>query len=81
MTRFHPRLLALALAAAALLHGAGCTLQGTGSIRGKVTYQDKKCFRVLWGRYPSAEAAHRALSSAPKFFSTAKNHPAVTGVR
>jgi hypothetical protein len=41
MTRFHPRLLALALAAAALLHGAGCTLQGTGSIRGKVTYQDK----------------------------------------
>ena len=45
------------------------------------TYQDKTCFRVLWGRYPSAEAAHRALSSAPKFFSTAKNHPAVTGVR
>jgi hypothetical protein len=45
------------------------------------SYQGRACFRVLWGRYPSAEAAHRALSAAPKFFSTSKNHPAVTGVR
>jgi hypothetical protein len=44
-------------------------------------YQGKTCFKVLWGRYPSIEAAHRALSGAPKFFSTPKNHPAVTGVR
>ncbi|HKD18220.1 MAG TPA: hypothetical protein VKG23_10135, partial [Thermoanaerobaculia bacterium] len=44
-------------------------------------YEGKTCFRVLWGKYPSIEAAHRALSSAPKFFATAKNHPAVTGVR
>jgi hypothetical protein len=44
-------------------------------------YEGKTCFRVLWGRYPSIEAAHRAVSSAPKFFSTGKNRPVVTGVR
>ena len=44
-------------------------------------YQGRTCFRVLWGRYPSPEAARRALSSAPKFFATSKNRPAVTGVR
>ena len=44
-------------------------------------YEGRTCFKVLWGRYPSIEAARRALSGAPKFFSTAKNHPAVTGVR
>ena len=44
-------------------------------------FQGRSCFKVLWGRYPSIEAAHRALPGAPKFFSTAKNHPAVTGVR
>jgi hypothetical protein len=55
-------------------HGGSMWVLGT-------SYEGKACFRVLWGRYPSAEAAHRALSSAPKFFSTPKNHPAVTGVR
>jgi hypothetical protein len=44
-------------------------------------FQGRSCFKVLWGRYPSIEAARRALPGAPKFFSTAKNHPAVTGVR
>jgi len=45
------------------------------------SYQGKTCFRVLWGRYATIEAAKRALSGAPRFFSTARNHPAVTGVR
>jgi hypothetical protein len=44
-------------------------------------YQDRTCFRVLWGRYPTIEAAKRGLGGAPRFFSTAKNRPAVTGVR
>jgi len=44
-------------------------------------YEGKTCFRVLWGHYPTPEAGHRALSSAPGFFSTPKNHPAVTAVR
>lgn len=45
------------------------------------SYQGKTCFRVLWGRYATIEAARRAQSGTPKFFSTPKNHPAVTGVR
>ena len=45
------------------------------------THQDRTCFRVLWGRYASIEAAKRGLGGAPKFFSTPKNRPAVTGVR
>jgi septal ring-binding cell division protein DamX len=44
-------------------------------------YEGKTCFRVLWGHYATPEAGHRALSSAPGFFSTGKNHPAVTAVR
>jgi len=44
-------------------------------------FQGKTCFKVLWGRYPSIEAARRAIPGSPKFFSTATNHPAVTGVR
>lgn len=44
-------------------------------------YQDRTCFRVLWGRYSTIEAAHRGLSGTPRFFSTPKNRPAVTGVR
>ncbi|HVQ54956.1 MAG TPA: hypothetical protein VMT25_07240 [Thermoanaerobaculia bacterium] len=44
-------------------------------------YEGKTCFRVLWGHYSTPEAGHRALSSAPGFFSTPKNHPAVTAVR
>ena len=45
------------------------------------SFQGKTCFRVLWGRYATPEAARRALAGSPRFFSTAKNHPAVTGVR
>jgi len=45
------------------------------------TYQGRSCFRVLWGRYPTPEAARRGLSGSPRFFSTARNHPAVTSVR
>ena len=44
-------------------------------------YEGKTCFRVLWGHYATPEAGHRALSSAPGFFSTPSNHPAVTAVR
>jgi hypothetical protein len=45
------------------------------------SFEGKTCFRVLWGRYATIEAARRALSGSPRFFSTPKNHPAVTGVR
>lgn len=44
-------------------------------------FQGKACFRVLWGHYATPEAGRRALSGAPAFFSTPKNHPAVTAVR
>jgi septal ring-binding cell division protein DamX len=41
----------------------------------------KECFRVLWGRYPTLDAAKAAKSSAPAYFNTASNHPAVVSVR
>ena len=44
-------------------------------------YQGKTCFRVLWGRYATIEAAKKGAQGVPKFFATPKNHPAVTGVR
>jgi hypothetical protein len=44
-------------------------------------YRGKTCFRVLWGRYPTREAADGALGSAPAFFSTPRNHPMVVPVR
>ena len=44
-------------------------------------HQDRTCFRVLWGHYPTIEAARRGLSGTPRFFSTPKNRPAVTAVR
>jgi len=44
-------------------------------------YQGRTCFRVLWGRYPTIEAARRGAGGAPRFFSTGKNRPAVTAVR
>jgi hypothetical protein len=43
-------------------------------------YQGRTCFRVLWGRYPSPEAAKRAQGRTPAFFSTAHNRPAVVAV-
>jgi hypothetical protein len=45
------------------------------------SYQGRTCFRVLWGRYATIEAAKRGQSGTPRFFSTSKNHPAVTAVR
>ena len=44
-------------------------------------YNGQTCFRVLWGRYPTREAARRALSGVPRFFSTPRNHPVVTAIR
>ncbi|MFY9551626.1 MAG: hypothetical protein WAU32_10785, partial [Thermoanaerobaculia bacterium] len=44
-------------------------------------YQGRTCFRVLWGRYPTREAAQRALARTPGFFSTRRNRPAVVAVR
>jgi hypothetical protein len=47
----------------------------------KVSHGGRDCFRVLWGRFPSIEAARRAKSGIPPFFTTATNHPAVVAVR
>lgn len=44
-------------------------------------HQGRKCFRVLWGRYPTLEAARRAKPGVPSFFSTPTNRPAVVAVR
>ncbi len=44
-------------------------------------FQGRTCFRVLWGRYPSLEAAKRAQGRTPAFFSTPHNRPAVVAVR
>jgi hypothetical protein len=44
-------------------------------------YGGKTCFRVLWGRYPSKEAARRALAGVPSFFSSNHNKPVVTAIR
>lgn len=37
----------------------------------------RDCFRVMWGRYPSLDAAKRAKTAIPSFFTTPSNHPAV----
>jgi septal ring-binding cell division protein DamX len=44
-------------------------------------YEGKTCFRVLWGRYATKDAARRALSGVPAFFSAAHNRPVVTAIR
>jgi septal ring-binding cell division protein DamX len=41
----------------------------------------RECFKVLWGRYPTLEAAKKAKLKAPSFFQTATNHPAVVRVK
>ena len=41
----------------------------------------RDCFRVLWGRFPTLEAARRAKRGIPRFFETGSNHPAVVSVR
>jgi hypothetical protein len=45
------------------------------------SFQGRTCFRVLWGRYSSREAARQALAAAPSFFSTPRNHPMVVAIR
>jgi hypothetical protein len=47
----------------------------------KTSFRGRTCFRVLWGRYPSREAAETGLSGAPAFFSTPRNHPMVVAIR
>ncbi|MEX0878441.1 MAG: hypothetical protein WD451_01785 [Thermoanaerobaculia bacterium] len=44
-------------------------------------FHGRTCFRVQWGRYLTREAARRALSGAPAFFSTPRNRPIVVPVR
>jgi Domain of unknown function (DUF4388) len=44
-------------------------------------FKGQTCFRVLWGRYPSKEAARRALAGVPAFFNSAPNRPVVTAIR
>jgi len=41
----------------------------------------RDCFRVLWGRYPTLDAAKRAKGGIPAFFTTSSNRPAVVSVR
>ena len=41
------------------------------------SYRGKTCFRVLWGRYPSRDAAESGKAQAPSFFATSRNHPMV----
>ncbi len=43
----------------------------------KTSFRGRTCFRVFWGRYPTREDAESALSGAPAFFSTPRNHPMV----
>ncbi len=44
-------------------------------------HRGRDCFKVLWGRYPSLEAARRAKSGIPAFFTTSANRPAIVSVR
>ncbi len=41
----------------------------------------RDCFRVLWGRYRTREAAIQAKAGIPSFFVTPSNRPAVVAVR
>lgn len=44
-------------------------------------HRGRNCYRVLWGRYPSLEAARAAKAGVPGFFTTPANRPAVVSVR
>ena len=44
-------------------------------------FHGRTCFKVLWGRYSSLEAAKRVQGRTPAFFSTPHNRPAVVAVR
>ncbi len=45
------------------------------------SHAGRPCFRVLWGRYRSLEAARSAKRGIPSFFVTGTNQPAVVAVR
>ncbi len=45
------------------------------------SFRGRTCFRVMWGRYPSRDAAEAGLAAAPAFFSTPRNRPMVVGLR
>jgi septal ring-binding cell division protein DamX len=44
------------------------------------TFRGRTCFRVLWGRYATREAAGSGLAGAPAFFSTPRNRPMVVAI-
>ena len=46
-----------------------------------IAHGGRDCFRVLWGRYPTLDAAKKGKSGIPPYFTTARNHPAVVAVR
>jgi hypothetical protein len=46
-----------------------------------VAHGGRDCFRVLWGRYPTLDAAKKGKGGIPSYFVTARNHPAVVAVR
>jgi septal ring-binding cell division protein DamX len=45
------------------------------------THRGRECFRVLWGRYATLEAARSAKASVPRFFFTPTNQPTVVSAR
>jgi septal ring-binding cell division protein DamX len=45
------------------------------------THRGRECFRVLWGRYATLEAARSAKASVPRFFFTPTNQPTVVSTR
>ncbi len=54
----------------------------TGSLWLQTTeHRGRTCFRVLWGRFATAEEARKAKDGVPLHFVTLSNHPAVVGVR
>lgn len=44
-------------------------------------HKGRTCFRVLWGRYATAEEARKAKDGVPPHFVTPGNKPAVIGLR
>jgi hypothetical protein len=45
------------------------------------SFRGRSCFRVMWGRYASRDAAEAGLAAAPPFFSTPRNRPMVVALR
>jgi hypothetical protein len=45
------------------------------------THRGRSCYRVLWGRYPTLEAARAGQDRVPEHFRTRTNRPAVIDAR